>query len=118
MHRTVVEQLVPQMRALILRMSLLGIHCCGFVHAIVSEAMYGAHLFGAEDAMRNRKVVGILVRAVGLGKFGDNNGWPIAMARRRFKCCKEEGGGRRVLLDVSGLSLNRPRYLAIDIQPG
>eukprot|EP00931_Biecheleriopsis_adriatica_P006889 TRINITY_DN108232_c0_g1_i1.p1 TRINITY_DN108232_c0_g1~~TRINITY_DN108232_c0_g1_i1.p1 ORF type:complete len:593 (-),score=123.22 TRINITY_DN108232_c0_g1_i1:181-1959(-) len=51
----------------------------------------GAHLFGAEDAMSNRKVFGILVRAVSLGKFGENNGWPIAVARRRFKCGKEEG---------------------------
>merc|ERR1712187_683459 len=51
----------------------------------------GAHLFGAEGAMSNRKVFGILVRAAGLGKFGENNGWPIAMARRRFKNGKEEG---------------------------
>lgn len=51
----------------------------------------GAHLFGGEGAMSNRKLFGILVRAVGLGKFGENNGWPIAMARRRFKCGKEEG---------------------------
>ena len=43
--------------------------------------------------MRNRKVVGILVRAVGLGKFGDNSGWPIAMARRRAARRKAEVGG-------------------------
>jgi hypothetical protein len=40
--------------------------------------------------MSNRKVFGLLVRAVGLGKFGERNGWPIAVARRRFKCGKEE----------------------------
>lgn len=50
----------------------------------------GAHLFGADEAMSNRKVFGILVRAAGLGKFGENNGWPIAVARRRFKCGKGE----------------------------
>ena len=48
----------------------------------------GAHLFGAEGAVSNRKVFGLLVRAVGLGQFGESNGWPIAMARRRFKCGK------------------------------
>mmetsp|Transcript_70854 Transcript_70854/g.125129 ORF Transcript_70854/g.125129 Transcript_70854/m.125129 type:complete len:571 (-) Transcript_70854:200-1912(-) len=50
----------------------------------------GIHLFGAEGAMSNRKLFGLLVRAAGLGKFGENNGWPIAVARRRFKCGKDE----------------------------
>jgi len=50
----------------------------------------GVHLFGAKGAMSNRKVFGLLLRAVGLGKFGERNGWPIAVARRRFKCGKEE----------------------------
>lgn len=50
----------------------------------------GVHLFGAEGAMSNRKVFGLLVRAAGLGKFGEVNGWPVALARRRFKCGKGE----------------------------
>ncbi|CAJ1437959.1 unnamed protein product [Effrenium voratum] len=49
-------------------------------------ASLGCHLFGEMGAMSNRKIFGLLVRAVGLGKFGEVNGWPIAMARRRFKC--------------------------------
>jgi hypothetical protein len=46
-------------------------------------------LFGAA-VLSNRKVFGLLVRSAGLGKFGEINGWPIAMARRRFKCGKGE----------------------------
>ncbi|OLQ10528.1 hypothetical protein AK812_SmicGene5719 [Symbiodinium microadriaticum] len=59
-------------------------------------ASLGAHLFGAEgvlsgwDTQCNRKVFGLLVRSVGLGQFGERNGWPIATARRRFKCGKGE----------------------------
>lgn len=49
-----------------------------------------AHLFGSETAISNRKMFGLLVRAVGLGKFGDSNGWPIAIARRRWKCGEDE----------------------------
>lgn len=51
----------------------------------------GAHLFGTETALSNRKVFGLLIRSVGLGKYGENNGWPIAIARRRFRCGKDEG---------------------------
>lgn len=32
----------------------------------------------------------LLVRSVGLGKWGEVNGWPIAMARQRFKRRKDE----------------------------
>lgn len=53
-------------------------------------ASLGAHLFGAEGVLSNRKVFGLLVRSVGLGQFGERNGWPIATARRRFKCGKGE----------------------------
>ncbi|CAJ1403750.1 unnamed protein product [Effrenium voratum] len=42
-------------------------------------ASLGCHLFGEMGAMSNRKIFGLLVRAVGLGKFGEVNGWPIAM---------------------------------------
>ena len=45
----------------------------------------------SESALSNRKVFGLLVRSVGLGKYCENNGWPIAIARRRFKCSKDEG---------------------------
>lgn len=50
----------------------------------------GAHLFGVEGAVSNRKVFGLLVRAVGLGQYKENNGWPLAVMRRRFKCGKGE----------------------------
>ena len=50
----------------------------------------GAHLFGAEGVVSNRKVFGLLVRSAGLGQFGEVNGWPIAMSRRRFKLGKGE----------------------------
>ncbi|CAK9087043.1 unnamed protein product [Durusdinium trenchii] len=49
----------------------------------------GIHLFGSE-ALSNRKVFMLLVRSVGLGKWGEVNGWPIAMARQRFKRRKDE----------------------------
>mmetsp|Transcript_27362 Transcript_27362/g.72270 ORF Transcript_27362/g.72270 Transcript_27362/m.72270 type:complete len:586 (-) Transcript_27362:29-1786(-) len=50
----------------------------------------GAHLFGVEGAVSNRKVFGLLVRAAGLGQYKENNGWPLAVMRRRFKCGKGE----------------------------
>jgi len=50
----------------------------------------GMHLFGAEGVLSNRKVFGLLVRCAGLGQFKENNGWPIAVMRRRFKCGKGE----------------------------
>lgn len=50
----------------------------------------GMHLFGAEGVLSNRKVFGLLVRCAGLGQFKENNGWPIAVMRRRFKCAKGE----------------------------
>lgn len=53
-------------------------------------ASMSLHLFGSEGAVSNRKIFGLLVRSVGLGKFGELNGWPIAMARQRFKCGKGE----------------------------
>jgi|ERR1712216_915492 len=53
-------------------------------------ATIGSHLLGGEGLISNRKVFGLLVRAVGLCQWGENNGWPIAVARRRFKCGKGE----------------------------
>jgi len=50
----------------------------------------GAHLFGFEGMLSNRKVLGLLLRCAGLGQFKENNGWPIAVMRRRFKCAKGE----------------------------
>merc|ERR1712190_136089 len=53
-------------------------------------ASLGSHLFGAEGVLSNRKVLGLLLRCAGLGQFKENNGWPIAIMRRRFKCAKGE----------------------------
>lgn len=53
-------------------------------------ASLASHLFGAEGALSNRKVLGLLLRCAGLGQFKENNGWPIAVMRRRFKCGKGE----------------------------
>jgi len=50
----------------------------------------GAHLFGAEGVVSNRKVLGLLLRAAGLGQYKESNGWPVAVMRRRFKCGKGE----------------------------
>ena len=63
-----------------------------------------------QRALLDSAVFGLLVRAAGLGKYGENNGWPIAMARRRFKCGKGEGetdteaiaGERSEQADVDG----------------
>jgi hypothetical protein len=50
----------------------------------------GCHLFGEGANISPRKVFMLLVRTSGIGHYGEDNGWPIAAARRRFKCAKNE----------------------------
>eukprot|EP00929_Paragymnodinium_shiwhaense_P079662 TRINITY_DN41530_c0_g1_i1.p1 TRINITY_DN41530_c0_g1~~TRINITY_DN41530_c0_g1_i1.p1 ORF type:complete len:599 (+),score=126.23 TRINITY_DN41530_c0_g1_i1:104-1900(+) len=52
--------------------------------------MLAEHLFGETMCISPRKVFMLMVRSVGLGQFGECNGWVIAAARKRFKCSKAE----------------------------
>lgn len=50
----------------------------------------GVHLFGREITISDRKVLGLLLRASGIGASGEGNRWAITEMRRRFAKGKDE----------------------------